>query len=603
MPLARRRAEHRPSARGRAAIARERGSFAVVAAIWMLVAIAALGAVDIGNVFFVRRDLQRVADVAALAGAQRMDDRCAQPNAAAAANASSNGFDPSAGGNTLTVACGRWDTQSNVGPSYFNTASTPLNAVQVTATQTVPYFFLGPSRTVSATSTAKATNVDQFTIGTTLASLQGGLVNGVLNALLGTNLGLSALSYQALASTQIKVGDLMAAANVLTVNELLATQVTAGQFVDLMLTALSRTQVVNANLQASVAALQAIAGANPGGGKFSLGGQSGGPGVFALGLSDTQAAADAKIDVLDALMVAAEVAAAGKPAVDVATKLQLAAGQGATLKLQVIEPPTIVIGEAGTDPKTGAWRTQANNAQIRLYVKVSLGTTGLSPTSALLPLAPLVSLVQNLIQVDLSLPIALQVATGSAWLQSTSCAATAAASRATIVVQPGLANLCVGNPPTDLSAQQTFACDAPATIASIGLANAPLLQVKSAVALPAVVPKASAATLTFNGVTGDADDYQTTNSNAVGSVISNALSGAAQSLTGPNGLTLYVLQMPVPVGDALGPVVSVLLNLLGPVLGSLDQVVVPLLSLLGVQLGAATVHNLALTCGAAQTVY
>ncbi|MCT7350209.1 hypothetical protein N4S61_29985, partial [Burkholderia pseudomallei] len=428
------------------------------------------------------------------------------------------------------------------------------------------------------------------------------LVNNVLNALLGTNLGLSALSYQALASTQIKIGDLMAAANVLTVNELLATQVTAGQYAQLMLTALSRTQVVNANLQASVAALQAIAGAHLGGGTFKLGGQPGAPGVFALGLSDTQAAADAKINVFDALMVAAEVAAAGKPAVDVATGLQLA-GQGARLKLQVIEPPTIVIGEAGTDPKTGAWRTQANNAQIRLYVSVDLGTTGLSPTGVLLPIAPLVSLVQNLIQVDLSLPLTLQVATGSAWLQSTSCAASAAASRATLGVQPGLANLCIGDVPTDLPAQQTFACNVPATLATLGVLSAPLLQVKSAVALPAVVPKASAATLTFNGVAGDADDYQTTNSNAVGSVIANALSGAAQSLTGSNGLALYVLGVSVPVGTILNPVVSVLLNLLGPVLSSLDQVVVPLLNLLGVQLGAATVHNLALTCGTAQTVY
>ncbi|TOZ57983.1 hypothetical protein DIJ60_13100, partial [Burkholderia pseudomallei] len=105
------------------------------------------------------------------------------------------------------------------------------------------------------------------------------------------------------------------------------------------------------------------------------------------------------------------------------------------------------------------------------------------------------------------------------------------------------------------------------------------------------------------GVAGDADDYQTTNSNAVGSVIANALSGAAQSLTGSNGLALYVLGVSVPVGTILNPVVSVLLNLLGPVLSSLDQVVVPLLNLLGVQLGAATVHNLALTCGTAQTVY
>ncbi|AOK47210.1 hypothetical protein WT60_10420 [Burkholderia sp. MSMB617WGS] len=602
MPLARRFAERRSFARGRRPIARERGAFAVVAAVWMLVAIAALGAIDIGNAFFVRRDLQRVADMAALAAAQKMDNLCARPNAAAAANASSNGFDPAKSGNTLAVACGRWDTQSNAGPSYFNTASTPLNAVQVTATQSVPYFFLGPSRTVSAISTAKATNIDQFTVGTTLASLQGGLVNNVLNALLGANLGLSVLSYQALASTQIKVGDLMAAANVLTVNELLSTQVTAGQFAQLMLTALSRTQVVNANLQASVAALQAIVAANLGGGKFSIGSQSGGPGVFALGLSDTQAAADAKINVFDALMVSAEVAAAGQPAVNVATGLQLA-GQGATLMLQVIEPPTIAIGEAGTDPKTGAWRTQANNAQIRLYLNVGVGTAGLLPTGVLFPVAALVSLVEGLIQVNLNLPLTLQVATGSAWLQSTNCAATAASSSATITVQPGLANLCIGDVPTNLPAQQTFACNVPATLATLGVLNAPLLQIKSALALPVVVPQSNAATLTFNGVTGDADDYQTTNSNAVGSVLSNALSGAAQSLTGPNGLTLYVFGQPVAVGSMLNPVVSLLLSQLGPMLNSLDQVVVPLLNLLGVQVGAATVHNLALTCGTAQTVY
>ncbi len=46
-----------------------------------------------------------------------------------------------------------------------------------------------------------------------------------------------------------------------------------------------------------------------------------------------------------------------------------------------------------------------------------------------------------------------------------------------------------------------------------------------------------------------------------------------------------------------------LTGLLSPLLSSLDAVLVPLLNLLGVQVGAATVHQISLNCGVAQTVY
>ncbi|HTH74566.1 MAG TPA: TadG family pilus assembly protein, partial [Trinickia sp.] len=144
---------------------RQRGAVAPIVALFMTIVIASLGALDVGNAFFARRALQRTADLAALAAAQTMDDACAQPTATALANARVNGFDANAAGNSLTIVCGRWE--ANTAFVAANTA-TPLNAVRVSAQRTVPYFFLGPARRMSASATAKATTLGAFTIGTTL---------------------------------------------------------------------------------------------------------------------------------------------------------------------------------------------------------------------------------------------------------------------------------------------------------------------------------------------------------------------------------------------------------------------------------------------------
>ena len=49
---------------------RQRGVASMLAAFWLLVAVVALGAIDVGSVFYQRRVLQSVADMAANAGAQ-----------------------------------------------------------------------------------------------------------------------------------------------------------------------------------------------------------------------------------------------------------------------------------------------------------------------------------------------------------------------------------------------------------------------------------------------------------------------------------------------------------------------------------------------------
>lgn len=585
MYTARRRAFERPCPhRPR----RQHGAAAIVVALYLSLAMAVLGALDVGNAFLARRSLQRVADLATLAAAQTMDDDCTAPSATARANAAANGFSSTAAGQSLTVVCGRWDTGSNTAPSYFASASagaSPLNAVQVRASRNVPYFFLGPSRQIGATATAQATNLGAFTIGTSLAQLQGGLINSLLNGLLGANLDLSLASYESLAGARIKIGDLMAALGVDTVDALLATQVDASQLTNLMLSALSRTSVADANLQTDLATLQAIAASSMSVSvKFPLGAADGAPGLLSLGAVNTQSASGATISPFDALVVAAEIAKAGQAPSDVAAGVDLGTLH-ATLKVQILQPPVLAVGEAGMNPATQTWRTQARSAQVRLYLNIGLGPVTLPGVGTF----------------NANLPLSLEVAPGQAWLEAAHCAASAAASYSIIGAAPGLANVCVGDMPANLSASQPFSCTRPATL----IQASSVIVVKAKSAIPAVVPPQDAAPLTFDGIVGNADDYQSADSNAMATVLANALSGLSATLAQPGALSVTLL------GGVLGlptaPVVSALVAFLAPVLTlvteDLDTALDPLLQLLGVQIGVATIHDLSLRCGVSKLVY
>ena len=48
---------------------RQSGAVAMLGALWLMVAVICLATIDIGNVFWQRRELQKIADLAALAGA------------------------------------------------------------------------------------------------------------------------------------------------------------------------------------------------------------------------------------------------------------------------------------------------------------------------------------------------------------------------------------------------------------------------------------------------------------------------------------------------------------------------------------------------------
>ncbi|MDE1009637.1 MAG: TadG family pilus assembly protein [Paraburkholderia fungorum] len=575
---------------------RQHGAIAVLAVIWLSIAIAALGAIDIGNVYFVRRQLQRTADLAAMAAVQVISTSggCTTATMAAQQNATSNGFTANGTGTTLSTTCGRWDTTTS---SYFGTTGNPLNAVQVQATQVVPYFFLGPSRTVQATATALASNIDAFSLGTGIATIntqQSALLNAILGGLLNTSVSLSLGDVQSLATAHIKLENLMVALGASTMQGLLATTVSYQQ---LMVAMVSALQAGGDTLNAAI--LQTLAVAIPGGQNITVGDNgTSAPGLLALGLANPNAATTATINAFDAVMVAAQIAQRS-PDGSVGTAPVINATVGlagvAGISLQIINPPTLAVGEGGmigtganATPRTVA-RTAVVNASINL-LPVPLPTLTIG-------VPPLLSV--SIAALSTPLVITLAVAPGTATLTSVDCESTKAATTATIQVKPGIASACIAG---------NASCNGPVNLAVISASLLGLSGQVANVALNAVGPlqlaPGTTTPLVFNGASGSFDSSQSANSNAVGSdasVLTSQLLGAL-----PGALNVSLLNNLIDISSLISPILSLvgstLTPLLQPVFALLDTILVPTLSLLGIQVGTATVHNMSLTCGVAQLV-
>lgn len=565
---------------------RQHGAVAVLAAIWLSIAIAALGALDVGNVYFARRQLQRTADLAAMAGVQVISSSggCATATAAAQQNATANGFSADGTTTTLNTTCGRWDTSSN---TYFGTSGNPLNAVQVTTSQVVPYFFVGPSRTVTATATALASNIDAFSLGTGIATIntqQSALLNAILGGLLNTSVSLSVGDVQSLATAHIKLGDLMVALGASTMQGLLATTVS---YQNLMVAMVKALQAGGDTVDAAI--LQTLAVAIPGGQNITVGdGGASAPGLLALGLANPNAATTATINAFDALLVAAQIAqrspdgtVGNAPAINVTAGL---AGV-ASISLQIVNPPALAVGEGGTTTVNGVTtaRTMARTAVANATINLQN------------PLPPLNLGVAAISVLSSPLVVTLALAPGTATLSSVDCESIKAATNATIQVSPSIASICLAG---------NASCSGTVNLASISVAGVNLANVILHRIGPMWPGPGTITPLVFNGSSGSFDSTLSANSNAIGSdgaVLTTqllaALPGALDVSVFNNSFDLSSLTSPI-----LSLVGSTLTPLLQPVFGLLDTIVVPTLSLLGVQVGTATVHNMSLTCGVSQLV-
>ena len=235
----------------------QRGAVVIMTAGFMLLGVLFLALViDTGRLYMEKRDLQRIADIAALEAASRDGCKLADRNNVkgkwrqeiAQEAATRNGFD-----GIVVANCGDLIGGSVRG---FSLNEGDGIAVRVRTSVVVPASLIAGGLfkddvNLSAVSVALrgGSPLAGLTIRSqtlTIDTEQSQLLNGVLGGLLGTSLNVSALGYNSLLGTNVKTLDFLDALSTelnLTVGdreEVLTTQLTIGQFLTATIAAISR---------------------------------------------------------------------------------------------------------------------------------------------------------------------------------------------------------------------------------------------------------------------------------------------------------------------------------------------------------------------------
>lgn len=194
----------------------------------MLTGTAVLG-VDTATLYLEKRRLQGAADAAALAAAADLDNATARAQVAVT-------LSPDNATRLVTMTPGRFSRDPRLAvDARFLANGTPGNAAQVALQSRVqPIFaqvFGYRDITIDARATAARIDLAGFSIGTRLASVQGGLPGALLSQLAGSELSLSVMDYNALVSGQVdllKTTELLrtsAGVQVASFDEVLATDI------------------------------------------------------------------------------------------------------------------------------------------------------------------------------------------------------------------------------------------------------------------------------------------------------------------------------------------------------------------------------------------
>lgn len=560
---------------GATSIRRQHGSMAIAMMLMLLGLISILGIVEVGYLYWAHRDAQKVADLAALSGAQQLPD-CTAATTAASNNATTdNSFK-----GTPTVSCGAWGgaaSPDSVTPASSSTAATNTGVKVVAQMPLTPFF--GFAKFSGTNATAVAINnqpIASFSVGSSLANISPtSPLNLLLKSALGTQLGLQLLSYNGIANTNISLLDLINQLNINagTVNGVLSAPITVSDFLGAYVQVLQQSSnAANIDLSlvnSQIAAIEAQIGNTP----LKLGD------ILNVNANTTDPNAALKtnvsaLDILSAVLLAAD----SKNGVALpATSINIPGIASVNLMLSIVEPPQLGIGGIGTTVHT---------AQIRLYLDVTaLSGTALTGGQSLL-----------------DIPLYLEVAPTDATLTSIQCGVSP--NTATIQVEPGVLNAFLGKgiPPSAFSnTSQTWQ-----SLIDAG-SMAPLVNVNLGPITVAQLLASANVQLATNPVTSCT--YQVGQQGLCPSAPTGILSTAITSLLSSSNLKTGFNVLGLLNGLNLGPLVSGLTGLLQPVLsplfGTLDTLLVnQLLAVLGVNIGTANVTLISINCNAgAQLVY
>ena len=530
--------------RRRGFFSNEEGGIAIMAAAGGgLFCVLAAITIDLGSIALDGRTLQGAADLAALSAARDLDRAQLAARATAEANLANV---------TTSTVTGLYLADPAVAPeARFAPADDGPNAARVTLSQAAPLYFgrwiLGKdsillTRTATAATAAEPPRA-MFSIGSRLASLDGGVANALLSGLTGSTVSLSVMDYNRLADARV---------NLLGFSEALATElgVQAGDYDALLAHQVDagRALRVLKNLAGDQAdsVLSKLTGPAAGV-TFKVGDLIGAEVDAGKGLAS---GLDASVSVMDLVMAMLETGGDRQVALNLGARPGVAA-------LDV----SLAIGER---PNNSPWLTVTGTgspiirtAQARLYVKVRTAQK-----------------LSTLAQVNL--PILIELASSEARLNAIDCDPDAV----TLGVRPGLASAKIGE--IDESRLDDFKqalSPTPATLLSVlGLVK---LTGKADVEI---------ADTGFRSVRFSAADIADQKIKTVTS--SGLANGLITTLVQRLDVTVQALGLGIGLGG-LVQALGVLLTPLGPVL---DGAINPILEMLGLRLGQADVRVHAVTC-------
>ncbi|MBI1682256.1 hypothetical protein I4Q42_01090 [Caulobacter hibisci] len=519
------------------------------------VGLAAL-AVDLGSVYLQSRRLQGVADLAALSAAADLTRADRAANATVEVN-------PVGGTVAVKVAKGRYDAQQAAPPQRFQAGENGADAARVTVEGQVDLFFaqalLGkPSIPIRRQATAARADLASFSIGTRLASLDGGVANALLSGLTGSSVNLSVMDYQSLVDADVELFGYLDALDTklgiqaASYDDLLKTNVKTSKALSVLSDVLSTEGKTRAAGAAKVLAsataanqtvkLSALIDPGPYGRQDRVAGGAG----AAIGI-DAMLLANAMLTLSNgSRQVQLDLGSAVPGLADVDGWLAIGEPMNSTPFMTVTQDKSVVV----------------RTAQARLYVEAKLLGSGLLAGAA-----------------QVKVPLLVELASGEAKLAALDCATRTT----TLAVKPSVGSLTIGQIDTGKLSDFKQALSP----SKARIVQAPLFTVDGA-------SKVDLGGGSFRNVVFSNADVK---AGTVKTVKTNDLAGTTVA-TLVTGLTLDVELLGLQLGLGKSAVLTALTPVLSAAAAPLDQVINSLTGLLGVGLGEADVRTNGMRCGA-----
>lgn len=528
-----------------------RGSISVAAAFGMIMLIGAAAlAVDVGSLHLDRRKLQGIADAAAMAAAAKPGEERAAAERIIAANCNCG----------ITIAAltpGRYVADVGIAAERrFTPGGASPNAVRVVLTREHRLFFgrviTGrDSNIISASATGSRRGYAAFSLGSRVAAVSGGVPNAILSALTGSELNLSLMDYNALASADVdllKFSDALRSeigVEALTFGQTLDSRVTMPQVLSALAAASdSHVAPLVDHMAARASATQLVPAS-----AIDLGPRSSSVRV--------DAANPVRVNLLSLLRTMLILGSADRQ-VDLDLVGALPGGTQAKLALIIGEPPANSPLIAVTDDNQVVVRT----AQVRLRIDTRIAT----------PVA------------TIELPILAELGSASARISAIDCSKNASKA-VTLAVTTSPASLAIGTV-TDSAFRDM---SRPLDPQKARLLKLPLASIDAEAEL--VLSDLAEKPVAFSRTNITDGTVKTVSSTGL-------VAGAAKSLADGMDLSGTVLG----IGLNLGALKSLVATTVGATAPLLDGVLQQVTGVLGVHVGQADARVNALRCGQAKLV-